>query len=184
MTADLDGAIEQYLGYLRVERGVADATIRAYRSDLTDFAMSRGAAREWARRARRPPTGTSPRRPSAAGRAIPGLAPTSLRRRTASIRGFYRFAFGDELIAVDVAAHIDLPRQPRLLPDTLTIEEVDRLLEASGGAPAEGPADGCRRHRAAQPGAARAAVRGRAPRLGGAGAGPRARRRGRRGRCA
>ena len=48
MTADLDGAIEGYLGYLRVERGLADATIRAYRSDLTDFAMSRGAALEWA----------------------------------------------------------------------------------------------------------------------------------------
>ena len=36
--------------------------------------------------------------------------------RTASIRGFYRFAFGDGLIATDVAAHIDLPRQLRLLP--------------------------------------------------------------------
>ena len=91
---DLDRAIEDYLAYLRVERGVADATIRAYRSDLTDFAMSRGAERDWAKgpevaqrylaaRARR-------------GRAgDPGLAPTSLRRRTAAIRGFYRFAFGD-----------------------------------------------------------------------------------------
>ena len=135
MTADLDGAIEQYLGYLRVERGLADATIRAYRADLTDFAMSRGAALEWGdgpEAAQRYLASQAKRgRPG-----IPGLAPTSLRRRTASIRGFYRFAFGDDLIAVDVAAHIDLPRQPRLLPDTLSIEEVDRLLEASGGAPA------------------------------------------------
>ena len=48
MTADLDQAIEAYLAYLRVERGLADATLRAYRADLADFAMSRGAAREWA----------------------------------------------------------------------------------------------------------------------------------------
>ena len=173
MTADLDGAIEQYLGYLRVERGLADATIRAYRADLTDFAMSRGAAREWGdgpEAAQRYLASQAKRgRPG-----IPGLAPTSLRRRTASIRGFYRFAFGDGLIAVDVAAHIDLPRQPRLLPDTLSIEEVDRLLEASGGAPAE-PGRRLPTASPAQPGAARAAVCGRAPHLRGAGAGPRAR---------
>jgi integrase/recombinase XerD len=135
VSADLDAAIEQYLAYLRVERGLADATIRAYRSDLTDFAMSRGATRGWA-------SG-----PEAAHRYLaaqakrgrpgqPGLAPTSLRRRTAAIRGFYRFAYGDGLLDVDVAAHIDLPRQPRLLPDTLTVEEVERLLEAAGHAPA------------------------------------------------
>ena len=40
----LDRAIDDYLTYLRVERGVADATIRAYRGDLSDFASSRGAA--------------------------------------------------------------------------------------------------------------------------------------------
>ena len=44
----LDRAIEEYLAYLRVERGVAEATLTAYRADLADFAMSRGAAREWA----------------------------------------------------------------------------------------------------------------------------------------
>src|SRR5206468_12318160 len=61
----------------------------------------------------------------------PGLAPTSLRRRAASIRGFYRFAFGDGLIERDIAAHLDLPRQPRLLPETLTVAEVEALLEAA-----------------------------------------------------
>jgi hypothetical protein len=61
----------------------------------------------------------------------PGLAPTSLRRRTASIRGFYRFAYGDGLIGSDVAAHLDLPRQSRLLPETLTVDETIRLIEAA-----------------------------------------------------
>jgi integrase/recombinase XerD len=126
----LDRAVTDFLTYLRAERGLSPATIRAYRGDLGDFASARGSADEW------------DRTPDAALRYLaartrrgrphdPGLAPTSLRRRAASIRGFYRFAFGEGLIGVDVAQHIDLPRQPRLLPETLTIDEVDRLLEAA-----------------------------------------------------
>jgi integrase/recombinase XerD len=126
----LDRAIDDFLTYLRVERGLADATIQAYRGDLDDFAAARGSAAEWDQGAdaclRYLAARTRRGRPH-----DPGLAPTSLRRRAASIRGFYRFAFGEGLIGVDVASHIDLPRQPRLLPETLTIEEVERLLDAS-----------------------------------------------------
>jgi integrase/recombinase XerD len=136
----LDQVIEDYLTYLRVERGVADATIRAYRADLTDFAMSRGAAARWA-------AGPEVAQRYLAARARrgrpndPGLAPTSLRRHAAAIRGFYRFAYGDGAIAVDVAAHLELPRQPRLLPETLTIAEVIRLLDAAGGGPDDAEPD-------------------------------------------
>ena len=127
----LDRAIDAYLTFLAVERGLAPATIRAYRGDLADFADARGTARDWAdgpdaalrylaARTRR-------------GRRLdPGLAPTSLRRRAAAIKGFYRFAFGEGLIRTDVAAHLDLPRMPRLLPETLTLAEVERLLAAPG----------------------------------------------------
>jgi integrase/recombinase XerD len=126
----LERAIEDYLNYLRVERGLSPATIRAYRADLADFAAGEGAAGTWA-------AGPDAARRHLAARtkrgrpADPGLAPTSLRRRAASIRGFYRFAFGDGLIDRDIAAHLDLPRQPRLLPETLTVAEVDALLEAA-----------------------------------------------------
>ena len=131
--AALERAVEDYLTFLRVERGLSTATISAYRSDLADFAAFRGVARDWAAS------------PDAALRYLesrgrrgrprdPGLAPTSLRRRAAAIKGFYRFAFGEGLIAADVAAHLELPRQPRLLPDTLSVDEVERLLEAADGA--------------------------------------------------
>jgi integrase/recombinase XerD len=126
----LERAIEDYLTYLRVERGLSPATIRAYRGDLADFAGGRGVASTWA-------DGPDAARRHLAERTRrgrprdPGLAPTSLRRRAASIRGFYRFAYGDGLIDRDVAAHIDLPRQPRLLPETLTVAEVESLLEAA-----------------------------------------------------
>ena len=138
----LDEAIEGYLTYLRVERGLAAATLAAYRSDLADFAASRGVAAGWSRGpdavVRYLAARTRRGRPS-----DPGLAPTSLRRRAAAIRGFYRFAFGEGLIGVDVAAHVDLPRQPRLLPETLSVADVDRLLEAVGGETSDpDPGDG------------------------------------------
>jgi integrase/recombinase XerD len=126
----IDRAIDDYLAYLTVERGLSPATIRAYRGDLHDFAAARGSGREWA-------DGPEAARRYLAARTRrgrphdPGLAPTSLRRRAASIRGFYRFAFGEGVIGVDVAAHLDLPRQPRLLPETLTVADVEALLEAA-----------------------------------------------------
>lgn len=134
MTPGLETAIADYLAYLRVERGVSDATILAYRSDLTDFAMSRGAAAGWADGPEVAHRYLAARSRRGHG-ADPGLAPSSLRRRAAAMKGFYRFAFGDGLISVDIAAHLDLPRQARLLPETLTVDEVERLLEASGGLP-------------------------------------------------
>jgi integrase/recombinase XerD len=132
-TPSLDRAIDDYLAYLRVERGLSPATIRAYRGDLGDFAAARGSGREWAAgpEAARRYLAARTRRGKTKSSSDAGLAPTSLRRRAASIRGFYRFAFGEGVIGVDVAAHIDLPRQPRLLPETLTIAEVEALLEAS-----------------------------------------------------
>jgi integrase/recombinase XerD len=122
-------AVEAYLTFLTVERGLAAATIRAYRADLADYADSRGTSRDWAggpEAALRYLAARTRR----GRRSDPGLAPTSLRRRAAAIKGFYRFAFGEGLIGIDVAAHLDLPRMPRLLPETLTAAETERLLAA------------------------------------------------------
>lgn len=131
----LDRAIEQYLDYLAVERGLAGSTVRAYRGDLSDFAAARGAARGWAASAD-VAVGYLAARTRRGRPGDPGLAPSSLRRRAAALKGFYRFAFGEGLIGTDVAAHLDLPRQSRRLPDTLSVEEVERLLDAADGSTA------------------------------------------------
>jgi integrase/recombinase XerD len=138
----LAAAIDNYLTYLRVERGLAEATLRAYRADLLDFAASRGALAGWDKSVETPvhylsmlgAPGKGPRGPAA-------LRPTTLRRRAASLRGFYRFCYAEGVIDTDLAGRFDLPRQPRLLPEVLTVEEVDRLLEVRGDGTPEGIRD-------------------------------------------
>jgi integrase/recombinase XerD len=125
----LQRAIEDFLTHLRVERGLAEATLRAYRADLADFAASRGAAAGWDGSAdvavRYLGMLSAPRRSR-----LTALRPATLRRRAASLRGFYRFCYAEGLIETDVAARFDLPRRTRQLPEVLTVEEVDALLSA------------------------------------------------------
>jgi integrase/recombinase XerD len=133
---DLHAAIDGYLTYLNVERGLSPATIRAYRADLTDFAAARDVGRAWSRSAEAAIDYLAART-RRGRRDDPGLAPSSLRRRAAALKGFYRFAYGEGLIGVDVAAHLDLPRPSRLLPETLTVAETEQLLDAAGGGDGE-----------------------------------------------
>ena len=122
----LDDAIEAYITFLRVERGLADATMRAYGNDLRGYGRYVDRKRvNWA---------------SGAQGAIDYLAaltrpprvlkPSSHRRKAAAIRAFYRFCFAEGLIQRDVASLLDLPRASRQLPDTLDVAQVESLLEA------------------------------------------------------
>jgi integrase/recombinase XerD len=129
---ELQAAIEGYLTYLNIERGLSPATIRAYRADLTDYAAARDVGRAWSTSAE-VAIDYLAARTRRGRRNDPGLAPSSLRRRAAALKGFYRFAYGEGMIGVDVAAHLDLPRPSRLLPETLTVAETARLLDAAGG---------------------------------------------------
>ena len=125
---DLVVAVEAYADYLRVERGLAAATIRAYDTDLRLFGRDAPGIEGWA-------DSPEPARGYLAAMTRPPrvLRPTSLRRKAASIRAFYRFCYAEELIESDIAALIDLPRQMQRLPDTLDAAEVEALLEATAG---------------------------------------------------
>jgi len=125
---DLVDAIEAYRHYLRVERGLATASIAAYTADLRRFGAAAPGIERWA-------GSPEPARDYLAAMTRPPrvLRPASLRRKAAAIRAFYRFCYAEELIATDVAGLIDLPRQAQRLPDTLDVREVGELLEAAGG---------------------------------------------------
>jgi integrase/recombinase XerD len=134
--ARLIRALGAYTDYLRVERGLSTATIRAYDTDLRLFGRDAPTISRWA-------GSPEPARRYLAAMARPPrvLRPTSLRRKAAAIRAFYRFCYAEELIETDVAALIDLPRQMQRLPDTLDARQVNDLLEASAGTDVAGLRD-------------------------------------------
>lgn len=124
MSESLDHAVTAYLDHLRVERGLASATIRAYDSDLRSFGKWLG-ERDWTAHPERALAYlASLARPPAPSR------PATHRRKAAALRAFYRFCFAEELIDVDIASRLDLPRPGRPLPSTLDQIEVEALLEA------------------------------------------------------
>jgi integrase/recombinase XerD len=121
----LDEAIDHYLTFLRVERGLSDATISAYRTDLRAFSRTIVVADAW-----QSDSDAATNHLASLSRPPRTLKPSSHRRKAASIRAFYRFCFGEGLIERDIASLLDLPRASRQLPDTLDVHEVEALLEA------------------------------------------------------
>ena len=59
-----------------------------------------------------------------------GYAPSTIARRLASLRSFFRFLRREGLVAADPAAGLRNPKQAKRLPRLLRVDEVIRLLEA------------------------------------------------------
>ena len=115
--------VEEYLTWLRLERGRARSTVEAYRRDL----------RAWAEHLHR------------LGRAVPevteddlvgwvghlraeGLAPSTRKRRVVAARNLHRYLAEEGHVADDVGASVAPPPVSRGLPKALTEDEVDALL--------------------------------------------------------
>jgi integrase/recombinase XerD len=123
----MDGQlISQFLEMLAAEKGAADNTLQAYRRDLDDF-LRHLAARNQAL------PGVAPADISAYLRAISesGLAPASRARRLSAIRQLFKFLVSEGLIAEDPAHGLAGPKKARALPKTLSVAEVDRLIETA-----------------------------------------------------
>ena len=58
-----------------------------------------------------------------------GMASSSLARNISSIRMFFRYLLGEDLLENDVVTHIEIPKRDRRLPTVLEIMEVERILE-------------------------------------------------------
>jgi integrase/recombinase XerC len=121
-------AIKRFLRYLDVERDVSAHTVKGYREDLESLADY--LADDQGRPPR--PASISPLdlRQYVSDLHIAGYARSSISRRLASLRSFFRFAQREGTVDSNPAKPLRNPRKQRALPHFLTSEEVERLLLA------------------------------------------------------
>jgi integrase/recombinase XerC len=127
-------SIDRFLQYLRVERNASDLTIKSYREDLgqlvaylietSDDAPSPGALT------------TLDLRGYAASLHEANYAKTTIARRLASLRSFFRFGQREGWIKTNPAKPLRTPRKPRDLPHFMSSDDLARLL---GTPPADAP---------------------------------------------
>lgn len=118
--------IDAYLNHLAVERGFSGNTIMAYRNDLYSlhqYIESRGLT-DWPRVAA----------DHLSGFVLllqeKGYSETTRARKTAAVRSFFAFLVADNVIQDSPAVELSSPKKGRSLPNALTEDEVERLLEA------------------------------------------------------
>lgn len=128
---EIDRLLADYLRHVGIERGLSVNTQAAYRRDLTAYTAWLG---------KRGVTAWDEVTPAMVGaylqeRASSGakpLSPTSRSRILSSIRGLHRFAVDEEVTGTDPTADVVAPKLPRRLPKAITIDEMERLIAATG----------------------------------------------------
>lgn len=132
--------IAGFLAMMRAERGAAVNTISAYATDLreiSDFLAKQGASFLSCSR--------DDLEAFFAERAKRGLATASAARKLSSLKSFMHFLVAEGMRPDDPAELIDGAKKYRSLPTTLSIAEVDLLLETAHSAAAAAAAPSARR---------------------------------------
>jgi integrase/recombinase XerD len=120
--------LESFRDFLALESGHSAHTVESYLRDLRrlgEFATSRGV-----------------RDPSRLTRALLrdfvyllkdiGLSPASIRRGVSAIRTYFGFLVGEGRVVTDPSDRLETPRRGRVLPETLSVKEVEALLGSTG----------------------------------------------------
>jgi tyrosine recombinase XerC len=114
--------VDSFIEYLRLTRRASEHTLRAYSSDVLaflDFADKSKAAVDQALVRR-----------YLAHLYASGIARSTIVRKLAAVRGFFRFLLSRGLVRFDPTEGIRGPKQPKRLPKTATEKQVEALLNA------------------------------------------------------
>lgn len=114
--------LSEYLDYLEIEKGLSQNTLDAYRRDLTDFfnfcsniaieKIQRTQINSYVRNLHEKK-----------------YSPTSVTRKIASIRGFFKWANINEIIKINPALTLEQPKIPQKLPKVLSVVEIEEILK-------------------------------------------------------
>lgn len=119
----MESTVTAFLNYIRVEKGLSENTIMAYRRDLAKFAAFAEKQRLRVDRIRRDDV------VDFLGGLYRGkLDARSVARHLVTVRNFFRFALSEGLVKEDPTLNLESPKVWKTLPKYLTLEEVDRLL--------------------------------------------------------
>jgi len=121
-------AVEQFLRHLEVERNASPLTLKSYREDLT--ALCDYLQEAMGECPRPDEVTTLDLRGYVSFLAESGYAKTTIARRLASLRSFFRFGQRDGYANSNPAKPLRNPRKGRSLPHFLTAEEIGQLLSA------------------------------------------------------
>lgn len=116
---------DNFLRYLSTERGASEHTIRSYRKDLdTFFEYVRSGAED---------IEMLDVRGFVAGQINDGLKKSTVGRRLATIKSFFRFLQREGYIKTNPARLVNTPKMPKLLPKFLTVDDAFSLIEKPDG---------------------------------------------------
>ncbi len=130
----LAAASRDYLSHLAVERGASRLTLAAYESDLGDyfsFLLEKGisSVEEITR------DDIVAYESDLLSR---GYASSTVARRVSALKGFHRFLASTSVCAQNPAAALSIPKKPDRLPDALSTEQINALLDQPFGEDALG----------------------------------------------
>ena len=135
----MHSAVERFLQFLRVERNASAYTLKSYREDLTALIEYltdlRGSCPE-------PSTLTTiDLRGYVSALHEAGYAKSTVARRLASLRSFFKFGRREGWVTNNPAKPLRNPRKGRDLPHCLSSDEIGRLLAAPAANDAQGLRD-------------------------------------------
>jgi integrase/recombinase XerD len=118
--------VSSFIDYLKVEKGLGALTVQAYTRDIGQFAAFLDRAKRTLLNARKDEIRGFIQQLFA--NSVDGR---SVARKLSAIRHLYRFLLLDRRIERDPTLNIPLPKQWKVLPKSLALEEVEQMLTAN-----------------------------------------------------
>ena len=117
-------AFENFLQYCRFEKTLTNQTIQDYKEDFLQF------QRYYPRKKELTDLNKNDLNDFSYDQALNGLSPATIARRIATIKNFYMFLESDNLAKGIISEEITIPKKDKTLPQVLSEEEINQLLNA------------------------------------------------------